>query len=67
MLNILNNHLIPEYLLFEELKIRDTIKNINCIDLFLSTDLKINDANIIESDIKGENVIIHVIDKIIMP
>ena len=67
MMNKLNNHLIPEYILFAELIIRDTIKNFNYIDLFISTDLKINDANIIESDIKGENVIIHAIDKIIMP
>jgi uncharacterized surface protein with fasciclin (FAS1) repeats len=40
MLNILNNHLIPEYLLFEDLKTKKTIKNFNCIDLFLSQILR---------------------------
>ncbi len=67
MLNLLNNHLIPESLLFEEIIKKENIKNYNCIDLNLSSDLKINGAAIIESDIRAENAIIHVVDKIIMP
>jgi uncharacterized surface protein with fasciclin (FAS1) repeats len=67
MSNVLNNHLIPEYLLLNDIKEKKKIKNFNCIELEVSSDLKINNAAIIESNIETENAVIHVIDRIMMP
>jgi uncharacterized surface protein with fasciclin (FAS1) repeats len=66
---ILSYHVVAEKVMSDEVINLNTTKTVNGKDVMIDTTkgVKINEANVIKTDIKCSNGVIHVIDNVLIP
>jgi uncharacterized surface protein with fasciclin (FAS1) repeats len=65
---VLTYHVVPGNVMAKDVK-AGKVKTVQGSDLTLSTanGVKVNDANVVKTDITADNGVIHVIDSVVMP